>query len=120
MTFVATAPVGRSTYRYRLEASVERREVACEVDRNCPTDHVIDRQVIVGGVVFRRRMPPCPMCPSKPRLARPLPGDGPPRGVAGVVRAGEQPTAEQLFDWLPDRWGLNQTRDRRTPTGPSG
>jgi transposase len=40
--------------------------------------------------------------------------------LPGLFALGEQPTAEQLLDWLPDRWGLNQTRDRRAPTGPSG
>jgi transposase len=40
--------------------------------------------------------------------------------LPGLFALGEKPTAEQLFDWLPDRWGLNRTRDRRTPTGPSG
>jgi hypothetical protein len=25
---------------------------------------------------------------------------------------GEKPTAEQLLDWLPDRWLLNRTRDK--------
>ena len=40
--------------------------------------------------------------------------------LPGLFALGEQPTAEQLLDWLPDWWGLNQTRDRRAPTGPSG
>jgi hypothetical protein len=40
--------------------------------------------------------------------------------LPGLFALGEKPTAERLFGWLPDRWGLKRTRDRRTPTGPSG
>lgn len=32
--------------------------------------------------------------------------------LPGVFALGEKPTAEQLLDWLPDRWLLNRTRDR--------
>jgi transposase len=32
--------------------------------------------------------------------------------LPGVFALGEGPTAEQLRDWLPDRWLLNRTRDR--------
>ena len=32
--------------------------------------------------------------------------------LPGLFTLGERPTAEQLRDWLPDRWLLNRTRDR--------
>jgi len=32
--------------------------------------------------------------------------------LPGLFALGEKPTAEQLLDWLPDRWLLNRTRDR--------
>lgn len=32
--------------------------------------------------------------------------------LPGIFALGEEPTAEQLRDWLPDRWLLNRTRDR--------
>jgi hypothetical protein len=32
--------------------------------------------------------------------------------LPGLFALGEEPTAEQLRDWLPDRWLLNRTRDR--------
>ncbi|WP_082841314.1 IS66 family transposase [Gemmata sp. SH-PL17] len=32
--------------------------------------------------------------------------------LPGLFALGEKPTAEQLRDWLPDRWLLNRTRDR--------
>ena len=31
--------------------------------------------------------------------------------LPGLFALGEKPTAEQLLDWLPDRWRLNRTRD---------
>ena len=38
--------------------------------------------------------------------------------LPGLFALGEKPTAEQLLDWLPDRWLLNRTRDQpvREPT----
>ena len=30
--------------------------------------------------------------------------------LPGLFALGEKPTAEQLLDWLPDRWLLNRTR----------
>jgi len=32
--------------------------------------------------------------------------------MQGLFALGEKPTAEQLLDWLPDRWLLNRTRDK--------
>ncbi len=32
--------------------------------------------------------------------------------LPGLFALGETPTAEQLLDWLPDRWLLNRTRDQ--------
>ena len=32
--------------------------------------------------------------------------------LPGLFALGTEPTAEQLRDWLPDRWLLNRTRDR--------
>ena len=32
--------------------------------------------------------------------------------LPGLFALGEEPSAEQLRDWLPDRWLLNRTRDR--------
>jgi hypothetical protein len=37
-----------------------------------------------------------------------------------VFALGEEPTAEQLLDWLPERWLLNQPRDRPVPTVTAG
>jgi hypothetical protein len=31
--------------------------------------------------------------------------------LPGLFALGEEPTAEQLLDWLPDRWLVNRTRD---------
>jgi transposase len=31
--------------------------------------------------------------------------------LPGLFALGEQPTAEQLADWLPDRWLLRRSRD---------
>jgi transposase len=35
--------------------------------------------------------------------------------LPGLFALGEQPPAEQLLDWLPDRWLLNRRRDRTSP-----
>ena len=35
--------------------------------------------------------------------------------LPGLFARGEKPRAEQLLDWLPDRWRLNRTRDAPTP-----
>jgi hypothetical protein len=32
--------------------------------------------------------------------------------LPGVFALSEKPTAEQLLDWLPDRWLLNRTRNQ--------
>ena len=40
--------------------------------------------------------------------------------LPGLFALGEKPTAEQLRDWLPDRWGLNRARDRPAPPIPAG
>jgi transposase len=40
--------------------------------------------------------------------------------LPGVFALGEQPTAEQLLDWLPEWWLLNQARDRPVPTVTAG
>lgn len=32
--------------------------------------------------------------------------------LPGIFALGEEPAAEQLRDWLPDRWLLSRTRDR--------
>ena len=32
--------------------------------------------------------------------------------LPGLFALGEKPTAEQLLDWLPDRWVLNRARER--------
>jgi hypothetical protein len=37
--------------------------------------------------------------------------------LPGVFALGENPTAEQLLDWLPDRWLLCRTRDRPIQEG---
>jgi transposase len=34
--------------------------------------------------------------------------------LPGLFTLGETPTAEQLFDWLPDRWLLNRTQGQPT------
>jgi hypothetical protein len=31
--------------------------------------------------------------------------------LPGLFALGEEPTAEQLMDWLPDRWLLRRTRE---------
>jgi hypothetical protein len=36
--------------------------------------------------------------------------------LPGLFALGEEPSAEQLRDWLPDRWLLNRTRDRPVTT----
>jgi hypothetical protein len=36
--------------------------------------------------------------------------------LPGLFALGEKPTAEQLRDWLPDRWLLSRTRDRSIGT----
>jgi transposase len=36
--------------------------------------------------------------------------------LPGLFALGEEPTAEQLLDWLPDRWLLRRSRDAPTPT----
>lgn len=36
--------------------------------------------------------------------------------LPGIFALGDEPTAEQLRDWLPDRWLLNRTRDRPANT----
>jgi transposase len=38
--------------------------------------------------------------------------------LPGLFALGERPTAEQLRDWLPDRWLLNRTRDRPVTNSP--
>jgi transposase len=40
--------------------------------------------------------------------------------LPGVFALGEKPTAEQLLDWLPDRWLLNRTRNQPVPEAPAG
>lgn len=40
--------------------------------------------------------------------------------LPGVFALGERPTAEQLLDWLPDRWLLNRTRDQPIPEMTAG
>ena len=35
--------------------------------------------------------------------------------LPGLFALGEEPSAEQLSEWLPDRWLLNRTRDRPVP-----
>lgn len=35
--------------------------------------------------------------------------------LPGLFALGEEPSAEQLSEWLPDRWLLNRTRDRPSP-----
>jgi transposase len=40
--------------------------------------------------------------------------------LPGLFALGEKPTAEQLLDWLPDRWRLNRTRDAPVRTAPAG
>ena len=34
--------------------------------------------------------------------------------LPGLFALGEKPTAEQVLDWLPDRWLLNRTRGQPT------
>ncbi|WP_162668805.1 transposase domain-containing protein [Gemmata massiliana] len=34
--------------------------------------------------------------------------------LPGIFALGEEPSAEQLRGWIPDRWLLNRTRDRPT------
>jgi len=40
--------------------------------------------------------------------------------LPGVFALGEEPTAEQLGDWLPDRWLLRRTRDAPLPARTAG
>ena len=40
--------------------------------------------------------------------------------LPGLFALGEKPTTAQLLDWLPDRWLLNQTRDRTTRDAAAG
>jgi hypothetical protein len=40
--------------------------------------------------------------------------------LPGLFALGEKPTAEQLLDWLPDRWLLNRTRNQPSPAAPAG
>jgi hypothetical protein len=35
--------------------------------------------------------------------------------LPALFALGGEPTAEQLLDWLPDRWLLNRTRDSPIP-----
>lgn len=40
--------------------------------------------------------------------------------LPGLFALGEKPTAEDLSDWLPDRWLLNRTRDHPIPAATAG
>lgn len=40
--------------------------------------------------------------------------------LPGLFALGEEPTAEQLSEWLPDRWLLNRTRDGPTTAATAG
>ena len=40
--------------------------------------------------------------------------------LPGLFALGDEPTAEHLLDWLPDRWRLNRTRDHPTTTALAG
>lgn len=40
--------------------------------------------------------------------------------LPGLFALGEKPTAEDLSNWLPDRWLLNRTRDHPIPTATAG
>jgi transposase len=40
--------------------------------------------------------------------------------LPGLFALGEEPTAEQLAEWLPDRWLLNRQREQRTNTSSAG
>ena len=40
--------------------------------------------------------------------------------LPGLFALGESPTAEQLADWLPDRWLLRRTRDAPIPATTAG
>jgi transposase len=40
--------------------------------------------------------------------------------LVGVFALGEKPTAEQLSEWLPDRWLLKRSRDAPTVQAPAG
>lgn len=44
----------------------------------------------------------------------------PREALPGLFALGEKPTAEQLFDWLPDRWLLNRTRNTSNPAATAG
>lgn len=39
--------------------------------------------------------------------------------LPGLFVLGEEPTAEQLRDWLPDRWASNWAPDRPAPAVPA-
>jgi len=40
--------------------------------------------------------------------------------LPGLFALGEKPTAEQLLDWLPDRWLLYRGRDSPADQAPAG
>jgi transposase len=40
--------------------------------------------------------------------------------LPGLFALGEKPTAEQVLQWLPDRWLLNRTRDKPIPEVTAG
>ena len=40
--------------------------------------------------------------------------------LPGLFALGEKPTAEQLLDWLPDRWLLHRGRDSPADQAPAG
>jgi hypothetical protein len=40
--------------------------------------------------------------------------------LPGLFALGEKPTAEQLLDWLPDRWLLNRTRNTSIASATAG
>jgi transposase len=39
--------------------------------------------------------------------------------LPGLFALGEKPSAEQLLDWVPDRWLLNRTRDQPARDAPA-
>jgi transposase len=40
--------------------------------------------------------------------------------LPGVFPLGEEPAAEQLLEWLPDRWLLGRARDSPRESPPGG
>ena len=40
--------------------------------------------------------------------------------LSGLFKLGEKPSAEQLMEWLPDRWLLGRTRDAPTTSAAAG